>query len=75
MTRSWTYAADDRLTFDVLRMTWVSMKGRRCFGGRFLAMACIVTMIKVKTTLFPPLMIIDIRIGGSLERGAETVND
>ena len=41
------FSVDNRLTFDGLRMTWVSIKGRFCFGGRFLAVARIVTIEEV----------------------------
>ena len=48
-TMSWLIAgccsAVNRMTFDVLRMTNVCLRGRRCFGGRLLTVACTVTNI------------------------------
>ncbi len=38
-----SYSANNHLTFDVLRMTWVGITGLPCFARCFLAVACIVT--------------------------------
>ena len=49
VTMSWLIAGhnfgDNSLTFDVLCMTWIGINGQRCFVRRFLAVACIVTIV------------------------------